>query len=109
MFFATLLNSLCFVRILLYTFCSKFILFVAKTLFLFTTVNGLVLFSIYSRLLNFPCFNYTQVTLLGQNYLFTNLFFSFHLITFVSSVDHSVTCLEPHFNELQPVKYTKGA
>ena len=52
MFFAALLNSLRFVRVLLLTFCSKCVLFIAKTRILFRTVNGQVLFSIYSRVLD---------------------------------------------------------
>ena len=44
-------NALRFVRVLLHT-CSKVLLFIAKTVFLFKTANRLVLFSIYSTLLN---------------------------------------------------------
>ena len=61
MFFAALLNSLRFVRVLLHTFCSKFVLLLQKLFFLFTTVNGLILFSIHSRLFELVFFVLTTV------------------------------------------------
>ena len=45
--------------------------------------------------------SYTYVILIVSS--LRHKFFSRQIVV------HSVTCLEPHFNELQPFKYTKGA
>ena len=98
-------NSLGFVCVLLDIFCSEFVLFIAKDLFLFTTVNWRVLFFYYILvfLISFLCFNYTLVMLLGQNYLLTNYFFSVPLNYFCFVLTLFLESRIPLSIKLQPL------